>query len=1760
MVVVAVLAAATIKVTGPALAAITTPFTTRFDVNVNGSILLRGNSNLTCPQADPDCTPARSGQGGVVNNNNFAMVYTNADGDPTTFDDSTATLDMPPGSTVLFAGLYWGADSSSAPTPGNRNKVLLRTPAGAAWNPITASSLFPIPSSGVYQGFADVTGQVAGVGNGVYGVANIQASTGTGQHAGWALAVAYRNPAEDMRSLRIYDGFGSIASGTLTIPVSGFETPHAGTVHAKIGAVAYEGDLGSSGDSLLVDGQALHDTANQANNFFNSTVSEGGSPVGGHDPPYPNLLGFDVDQVDATGMFAHGATSSTLTLTTTGDTYYPGVITFTIDLYAPKITTTMTGTDVDGGDLLPGDVIEYRIAVRNDGSDTADDVVLADAVPLHTTYLPGSLTVQGAPVSDATGDDSGWYASGSAGWNLGSIPYLGTTYVTFRVRVDVATPAGYAITNLVNVSYTGRTTSVSVAGLGGAVATPVLQPHADRAAALAVAPAAVQRAAAPQPVTYTATVTNLSGDLEPAASAELTLPTGVSPGTLPAGCTAAGQVVTCALGPLVAGTSASVPIPAVAGAAAVAAAVATLRATGSGADGNAGNDTATATLAVNSSPQAVADAASTTNGTPVTVPVRDNDTDPDDPVAGLTVSIATPPAHGTAVVEADQTVTYTPAAIWWGADTFVYRVDDPHGGSDTAVATVTTADAPPSANDDMINTPSNTPVTLAVLANDTDPNGDPLGVVAVTQPPVTTGTVTVTGNLVTFTPTITFAGRAAFTYTVQDSGGAGAVGDVYVDVDNAAPTAADDVLTVSYASAGSVLAPVLGNDTDPNLDTLTVTSAGTPDHGTATVVAGGVQYSAPAGFSGDATFAYTISDGHGGTSTAQVTITVGNAGPTAAPFVRSIAYGTPLTLDVAGAATDPNGDAVRLSGSTDPANGVVLRDPAGTLTYTPDPGFSGVDGFTYTIDDGHGGTDTATVTVTVANGVAVARPDSITAAGGTPVTITVLANDDDDPNGQPLTITTDLPGHGSASVGADRRITYTPAAGFLGVDTFHYQLDDLAGGVTSATVTVTVVNTPPVCRADAVATDTDTAVIIAVLDNDDDPNGDQVTLDGAGGAGFGTVADNGDGTLTYTPDTGFYGTDSFGYAIRDPSGSTDSAIVTVTVRNAAPIALDDHYVVRPGVPATLALLANDHDPNTGQVLSVASVGPVARGTLTLAAGTVTYRAGIGSVGADIFDYVLTDDLGRTDTGTVTITIDGPPVAVADTVLVPADTEIDIPVTANDTDPESEPLTVTAVGAPAHGTARVNANGTVGYTPAAGFVGTDTFSYAIRDPVGNVASGQVTVRVANAAPVARPDVAALLADRFVLVDVLANDGDVNPGQTLAILAVGAAGHGTATVSGGRIRYAPAAGWTGSDVFTYTITDGAGGVATTTVTITVSPGTPVALPDAGDTPYQHPITIGVLANDVDPAGTLAVTAVTQPNRGAATFTASAVTYTPPPDFTGTAEFAYTATDDAGHRTSAAVTIAVGVPPAVPDRTVIAKPGSSIGFDLPGTATDGRPVTVRAVGRPAHGTAVLNADGTVTYTPDPGFTGVDTFTYEVVDADGNVAQASIIVTVPAPTTTPTPSPTPTAPPATDRPPVAGDDRATVVAGDTVVLRPTLNDRDPDGDPITIVAVEDPAHGTAVADPGGTVTYAPGAAFTSGVDAFGYTITDGRGARATATVTVTVTAAAALPVTGQDGRALVRAGLLAIAAGGLLCWLGGIGPPELPRPRPGRQRPERP
>ncbi len=1457
--------------TREAQAAITNTFTGRFSANTNGAVMIRGNTSMQCP-ASTACTDARnasgSGSGESWNNNGYTMEYTDVDGTSATFNDSESNIDMPAGSTVLFAGLYWSGDvtagtsGAAARSAADKGQVRFGVPGGPLTT-VTNTTLYAPGGTGAYQGFADVTSLVAGGGNGVYRVADIQAGTGVDRYAGWALVIAYRNASLPLKSLRVYDGFGvlnnSAGNMSVDIPISGFRTPATGAFDASIGTVVYEGDLGKTGDTLDVSGQSISDSLNPASNVFNSTASEANLVLNNRSPSWPNLMGVDIDQFNATGKLGNNVSSATLKLSTTGETYYPGVVTFTTDLTGPNLITTTSPTDENGGDLVPGDIVRYTIRIDNDGYEDATNTVLTNAIPTGLTYVADSMTVQGAGVPDN---------GPPLNFTVGTVPTGGFRTVTFRARVNADVTPGTAIVNVPNLSYQDGS-SHTLTNAGDSSSVTVQQGKVDLVADLAVTPVLVNRASAPNAVSYTATVTNKAGgDLEPSPVATVTLPTGVTAGTMPSGCSVSGQTVTCTLSAITGGTSGSATFPASVTGSAADTATASLTVTGSATELTPADNTDTAAVRQNRSPNATADTDTTTHNTAVTIPVRANDTDPDDDRSTLTVTVSTinPPAHGTTTVNATtQAIIYTPDYGWRGVDTFVYQVTDPHGASDTATVTVTTGNAGPVAVDDADSTGTGDPVDVDVLDNDSDPNpGDVLAIDSFSQPaPSTAGATSLVSGGIRFAPAATFKGTATFTYVVEDGNGGTDTATVTVTVTDGPPVAANDTATVGYA--GTTTIDVLGNDRDPNGDPFTIDAISTPTRGTAVLNSDGrrIDYTAPTGYSGPATFTYTIKDSNGNTSTATVTVTIGNGVPVAPNLNRSTPFNTALVLDLASLSSDPNGDTLTVTGTGTAAHGTVAIRSDGQVSYNPATGYTGSDSYTYTISDGRGGTATGTVNVTVGNAAPTARADTYTVMSNAPAELDVLANDTD-PNGDTLTITIDTPpSHGTAQV-VSGKIVYRPANGWHGTDTFHYTISDGHGGTSGASVSVTAVDVAPQARPDAATTGTDDPVSLNVLTNDTEPNGDTMTVTAVTAPAHGTVTFTAAGVVTYTPKTGYAGSDTFTYTVSDPAGNTATAVVTITVDNAAPNAIDDRFTVKPGTATELAVLKNDTDPNTGQVLSVLRVGTATKGTVTLTGGKVTYTPNAGATGTDTFTYTVTDDLGATDDATVTITISNGPDIKPDTATTTGSGPVEIDVLANDTDPDGGALTLVDVSTPAHGTAVLTAGNKVRYTPATGYTGTDTFTYTVRDSAGNTQTATVTVTVGSAPPVAVDDTAAAMAGESTDIDVLAND----TGQDLEITAVGTPQNGTAEIVDGKIRYTPADGFTGTDTFGYEISDGAGGTAEGTVTVTVTDGRPIAVDDERRTGYQKPITIKVLANDVAPGGTLSLESIGTPDHGTAT----------------------------------------------------------------------------------------------------------------------------------------------------------------------------------------------------------------------------------------------------------------------------------------------------
>jgi VCBS repeat-containing protein len=847
---------------------------------------------------------------------------------------------------------------------------------------------------------------------------------------------------------------------------------------------------------------------------------------------------------------------------------------------------------------------------------------------------------------------------------------------------------------------------------------------------------------------------------------------------------------------------------------------------------------------------------------------------------------------------------------------------------------------------------------------------------------------------------------------------------------------------------------------------------------------------------------------------------------------------------------------VATAGST---GGLFTVQSDGSALYDPDgahddlaAGQTRTDQISYTVSDPFSGTATAFIvaTVTGVNDAPVARDDTFAVAEGGTLSDDLQANDSDvdfadvpvvtEVNGSPANVgtTLTLPGGGLLFVNASGTFTFDTNGAYDGlgdgdtaVETVTYLIADGDGLTDGATATITVIGEqdPPVAAPDALATDEDTDLSGDVLaDNgagpDFDPDGDPVSVTEVNGVAADIAAPillpsgarltlNADGTFLYEPLGAFQSlpgggadTDSFAYTLSDgTSTATGTATVTIAGLDDAPEAADDALFTDEATALADNLLVNngfgpDADPDAGDALSIAAIdGATAAvgATITLASGALLTVQSDGDVAydpngafedtaqgdtaTDSFAYTLADGAGLTDTASVTVSIAGlndPPQARDDSFGVAIGAALSGDVLADngsgpDSDIDGDPLSVIALngapgdlGAPvllASG-ARVtlNGDGTFSYDQNGAFAGlpsggsaSDSFSYTLSDGLGGTATATATILISddNLPPVARDDAITATEDAPAAgLDLLADNGagaDSDPdGDPLTVTAVNgspanvgaqfalASGALLTVLASGAAAYDPNGafeglddGETGSDSFSYTLSDGQGGTDTATVSVTIS--------GANDAPETTDDSYSVHAGEV-------------------------------------------------------LTVAVGS-----------------GLLANDSDPDGDPLSVLSFQAAANGTLNLASDGSFAYAPDAGFVGVETLSYTITD--GTVTETGTL----------TISVENAAPDA--RPDALATDEDTALTGNLFADNGSGPDSDPDGDPLTVSAVNGAAAnvGTAVTlgsgalvtvQSDGTATYDPNGAFEAlgagdaDTDSFDYTVSDGLGGFDTETVTVSI------------------------------------------------------
>jgi len=943
-----------------------------------------------------------------------------------------------------------------------------------------------------------------------------------------------------------------------------------------------------------------------------------------------------------------------------------------------------------------------------------------------------------------------------------------------------------------------------------------------------------------------------------------------------------------------------------------------------------------------------------------------------------------------------------PPLFFVGVTTVTWTVTDNSGNPATCEQTVTiqAINHAPVAIADIYTNSQNSALLVSVpglLANDSDPDGDPIFAVIVAPP--TNGLVTVNADgSFEYTPNVNFVGTDSFSYKATDGNlnSSNAVISIVVEPVNQAATANPDSFSTPSNTTLTVTAPgVLANDTDPEGGAMTAVLVTDVAHGTLTLNPdGSFEYIPASGYIGFDSFTYAANDG--GTDSAPVLVTLavglGNV-PVANPDNYTLDQNEPLTVALVDGvlANDTSANPLTAFVVSGPQHGTLDFNADGTFTYTPDANYSGTDSFVYRATDGTlvSGAAIVTFTVNFIDQPPVANPDSYSATPDGVLTVDVLTGvlaNDYDPEGLPLTaVLVDDVTSGVLVLNADGSFQYTPDISFVGADSFTYTATD--GVTNSAPVTVSInvdaSNTVPVANNDSFDTNKNAPLNVpapGVLANDYDGDGNPLTAALVTGPAHGALTFNADGSFVYTPTNGFSGADSFTYKLND--GTADSGvanvfltinnvILTPTVQSSTPTASSGTTLT---VPAPGALTGSTA-PNSLPLVALL-VTNVANGTLVLNGdGSYSYTPDANFLGEDCFTFAGTDGLATSAMATVCITVvdASAPVITAcasnQTLSAGASCQVALPNLTGNLTVTDNSGTFTVTQSPVAATA-LN-------------LGTNTITLIAADDAGNSSTCTATVVVLDTtAPVIT-----LAGDSVMTVGCQGSFSD--PGATATDICAGTL-TGSINVTG-----AVNVNAVGSYTLFYNVTDPAGNAATE-VTRTVN------VVDTTAPSITCPGTVIVTA----PVGSNSVTGVSLGSPGTSDNcgTVSVGNDAPGSFPLGVTIVTWTADDGNGNTNTCQQTVTVlagNTPPVATDGTIDAPQDGQLIIPAPGVLTfasdaDNDALSAIKITDPAHGTLTLLPDGSFTYTPDAGYVGTDTFTYAVNDGQVQSGTATITIIV--------------------------------------------------------------------------------------------------------------------------------------------------------------------
>ena len=789
-------------------------------------------------------------------------------------------------------------------------------------------------------------------------------------------------------------------------------------------------------------------------------------------------------------------------------------------------------------------------------------------------------------------------------------------------------------------------------------------------------------------------------------------------------------------------------------------------------------------------------------------------------------------------------------------------------------------------------------------------------------------------------------------------------------------------------------------------------------------------------------FTYTIYNNKGSSSAKVYLSGTPIQAPTAGIYSITLTRGTSITFDPRSVCNAGNGllviDSVSAINNSS-MHGTAVVNNFTSITYTADAHYAGSDSFNYTIDNGHG-TSVGLINVTI-NGVApTAVNDTVSVVRGKSITFNPTTNDDN--GGVPITLLSVGQGyHGTVTNNGDNTLTYvTNDAIFIGTDDFTYIIKNQYGS-SQAIIFINITPSALIAVDDYITVYENSSSNFFDPRLNDDGGGESIlsiigNSSPSHGSALRTTSDGWNYIgIYYTPTHNYIGSDNFTYTIKDAIGRTATGTihVTVVVPPPPPTAVNDSITVTYNTEYTFDPTVNDS--GNGYSLSVFNVSTPSHGSIVLKNNNITYTPSNNYVGADTFTYKINNGYG-TATATVNVSvIPGLPVAIDDFVTIAVNNSSIIDVMANDNKSGASTISIDSITQPYNGAVVINNDGTLTYTPTTDYIGSDLFTYTIRNTIGTD-TANVNVTVTATPPDAVDDILLISRGSYKVINPRINDN--GHGLAITIISVTQGTYGVASVvnNGAFIKYdLTGIKYVGPDSFTYTIQTAAG-TSTANVWVEIDPVLPTAIGGLTFTVYNDKsITFDPTINDDDGGGgSLSISFINSQGAGVYmpfgtySYNSTLFTYNGDSIHSGTITVFYKITNSVGESDAASFTINVEDSPLKPVATndsITVEHNSSLVFD-PTLNDDGKGLSLSYVSLVNGGvghtgiTTMVGSIGSNTLTCTASTSiGTDQFTYTITNGHGQ-STGLINVTV-IPTS-----------------PIAHDFSLTIARGETTTIYP--------------------------------------------------------------------------------------------------------------------------